>query len=59
MIYFIQAEQSGLIKIGKANQVYKRLQTLQTGSPEKLRVLMMLPTNAEKTYGNYTDDSRN
>lgn len=58
MIYFIQAEQSGLIKIGKANQVYKRLQTLQTGSPEKLRVLMMLPTNAEKTYHIQFADSR-
>ena len=58
MICFIHAERSGLIKIGKANQVYKRLQTLQTGSPEKLRVLMMLPTNAEKTYHIQFADSR-
>ncbi len=58
MVYFIQAEQSRLIKIGKANQVYRRLQTLQTGSPEKLRILMTLPTDAEKTYHMQFADSR-
>ena len=40
MIYFIQVENNGPIKIGfTANQINQRLQSLQTSSPNKLDIL--------------------
>lgn len=38
-VYFIQATVSGLVKIGSASDPGSRLRTLQTGSPERLRLL--------------------
>jgi len=42
-VYFIQAQHSGLIKIGSAASPRQRLQTLQTGSPEPLVLLGDVP----------------
>lgn len=42
MVYFIEGEQTKLIKIGVAVDVLQRLQTLQGGSPDKLRVLKVI-----------------
>lgn len=39
MIYFIQGEKTGLIKIGMANDVVHRPAALQLGSPDKLTIL--------------------
>jgi hypothetical protein len=38
-VYLIQAGESGAIKIGSANNVSRRLQMLQTGSPIPLLIL--------------------
>lgn len=38
-VYFVQAGEDGLVKIGCASDVASRLATLQTGSPEPLRLL--------------------
>ena len=43
VIYFIQVGHDGPIKIGKAVDPEKRLQTLQTGTPETLRLLAVIP----------------
>jgi hypothetical protein len=44
MIYFIQAEDVGSIKIGHTSgSVNKRLAELQTGSPVRLRVIGVMP----------------
>lgn len=37
--YFIQGEQTKLIKIGKSHDLFRRLQVLQMGSPDRLRIL--------------------
>lgn len=42
-IYFIEAVGAGLCKIGKANDVEKRLLALRTGSPHKLKLKAVLP----------------
>ena len=39
MVYFIQGEQTNLVKIGKADDVLVRLQMLQCGSPDRLVIL--------------------
>ncbi len=38
-IYFIQMKYAGYVKIGKAKNVQKRLEALQTGNPEPLGVI--------------------
>ncbi len=42
MVYFIQGEQTKRIKIGRTTSVINRLQSLQSGSPDKLIVLKVL-----------------
>jgi hypothetical protein len=42
VVYFIQAVQSKLVKIGVSVNVEQRLKTLQSGSPEKLEVVRIL-----------------
>lgn len=42
-IYFIRGQSAGLIKIGIAKSVEKRLKTLQSGSPVLLVVLATMP----------------
>lgn len=39
VVYFIRADESGLIKIGRARDVRKRFSALQTGSAERLTLL--------------------
>ena len=46
VIFFIQAGHDGPIKIGKAVDPEKRLQTLQTGTHEMLRLLAVIPAIA-------------
>jgi Meiotically Up-regulated Gene 113 (MUG113) protein len=41
-VYFIQANPSKRVKIGKANNPETRLKELQTGSPEKLSILGLI-----------------
>lgn len=43
VVYFIRAESSGLIKIGKANNPVSRLKAIQTGSTEKLTLIAYTP----------------
>jgi hypothetical protein len=43
MVYFIQRSTNGPIKIGVAGEPRKRLESLQTGSPEPLYLLGTLP----------------
>lgn len=47
-VYFIQGLSGGAIKIGFSNDPQSRLKTLQTGYPDILRVLCLVPGN-EKT----------
>lgn len=44
MVYFIQGEKTGRIKIGKATNVEWRLRNLQPHSPDRLTVLKVLKT---------------
>src|SRR5208282_5545755 len=51
MVYFIQAEKSKLVKIGKtARDVNLRLREMQTGSADRLRLLTSLPAKNEKAF---------
>lgn len=45
-IYFVAAQNSGLIKIGVACDPVSRLRDLQVGSPERLRLLAVTPGTA-------------
>lgn len=49
-VYFIQSEKTDLVKIGQTLQPHQRLTALQTGSPDKLRILKVIHAreNAEK-----------
>lgn len=47
-VYFIEATTSGLIKIGSASNPVGRLAALQTGSPERLRLLGTEPGGAAR-----------
>jgi len=48
--YFIQGRTTGLIKIGKTENLNERLATLQVGSPDVLHIAKTLSGNVEKTY---------
>ena len=48
MIYFIQQGIDGPIKIGTTDNVNKRLLSLQTGSPHKLRLIGTMDGDEEK-----------
>lgn len=41
-VYFVQAEDSGMVKVGWSTNVYRRMHALQTGSPSRLRLLGVL-----------------
>ena len=49
-VYFVLAQcgPSSRVKIGKANNVAKRVETLQTGSPYQLQILVTVPCRSEK-----------
>jgi len=42
LIYFVQGQRSGLIKIGYSTSIKARLRTLRTASPEPLEVLAIV-----------------
>jgi len=48
MIYFIQQGIDGPIKIGTTDDINKRIATLQTGSPHKLRLIGVIEGDQEK-----------
>jgi hypothetical protein len=45
VVYFIQAEALGLIKIGSAINADKRLTALQSGCPDRLRLVAFVGTD--------------
>jgi len=47
MVYFIQGQQTQLIKIGKADTVESRLRYLQTGSPDQLTVRAVIENESD------------
>jgi len=47
MIYFIQIGTSGPIKIGRSDNVYRRLKGLQGANPQELRLLGVIPEELE------------
>ncbi len=49
IIYFIQAGDDGLIKIGSSTNVNQRLNALQSASPEKLRLLVSINDNKDNS----------
>lgn len=54
-VYFIRREDdSGPVKIGTTNDPYKRLLTVQTGNPYKLKIIKIIKggKNLEKTLHN-------
>lgn len=59
-VYFIQGESGGPIKIGYTNDVKKRVNTLQTGHPDTLRVLVVIPgsVKTEEEYHRKHGDAR-
>lgn len=48
LVYFIQAENGGDVKIGSSSKVDERLKQLQIASPEKLKVTNIIPGGVEK-----------
>jgi hypothetical protein len=51
MIYFIQSGKNGPVKIGRADDVQKRLKSLQTAHPETLILRAIIPGDlAEEQY---------
>jgi DNA-binding transcriptional ArsR family regulator len=48
LVYFIQSEYGGPIKIGVTNDPSHRLATLQTGHPSKLHILAVTPGGTKK-----------
>jgi hypothetical protein len=42
-LYFVASERQGAIKIGFAEEVYMRLKSLQTGNPDELTLLAVVP----------------
>ncbi len=47
-VYFIQSGKKGAIKIGKANNVDKRMAELQVGNQYLLRVVAQIPCKSSK-----------
>lgn len=48
MIYFVQTADNQFVKIGKADDVAKRLSGLQTGAAQKLKLLATMPGGHEE-----------
>jgi len=59
-IYFIQGQLGGAIKIGYSVNPQRRLKELQTGYPDTLRILVMIPGNeyTEKIFYRQFEGSR-
>lgn len=56
--YFIQAENGGLIKIGKTVNPKRRLERMQTQCPIKLKFLYIIDGDIEKTLHEQFDEYR-
>lgn len=50
MIYFVQAGENGPIKIGHANRVHLRIDSLQTGCPDELILIRAVDLNHETEW---------
>ena len=48
IIYFIQIEDSGPVKIGRTNNLQERMATLQAGHPKTLKILFSFNVEDEK-----------
>ena len=48
MIYFIQTADNQFLKVGKADNVAKRMTELQTAAPQKLKLLSSIPGGHEQ-----------
>jgi hypothetical protein len=58
MVYFIKGELTGLVKIGKAQNILNRLRTLQAASPDNLTILAVLPNeDSDRVYHQQFDAS--
>ena len=53
VVYFIQMGGFGPIKIGYASNVDKRLSSLQTGNPEKLRIIKTIPASSKQDESSF------
>ena len=51
-VYFIQSGVDGPIKIGKANDVGRRMGDLQVGNPSELTILLEIPCKSPQHAGN-------
>lgn len=51
MIYFIQAGRTGPVKIGRARDPFRRLASMDSGSPVPLRLLALMPGDAAEERG--------
>jgi len=57
-VYFIQGESGGAIKIGHSKDPELRLKTLQTGYPDTLKILLIIPGSEkmeEKLHEKFND----
>jgi len=50
-LYFIQSANTGMIKIGRSKNPEKRLKQLQTGSPNKLKLIAVFEDMGDEEYG--------
>jgi len=59
-LYIIQSDKTGDIKIGRSKHPQKRLKQLQTGSPQKLKLLVVVENkgNIEKNIHRRLDRYR-
>ena len=63
--YFVLNSRAGMVKIGQSRDVYTRLKALQTGSPDVLKIIAIIPLGdigfpiifLKKTDMGYTEES--
>lgn len=49
-LYFIQSKKTGMIKIGRSKHPERRLKQLQTGSPNKLKLIAVFENEGWREY---------
>jgi hypothetical protein len=47
-LYLIQSNITGAFKVGRSDDPYTRVRTLQTGSPYELRIILILPNRGHQ-----------
>jgi len=57
-LYLIQSSCTGAFKIGRSSNVKRRLAELQTGSPYKLRIILVLKNQGERERRLHRDLAR-